>query len=369
MNVSAYESAYIQCIRESELAKTNSIKQITISDVSKLAGVSTATVSRVLNNTMPVSEDTAAKVRQAVKELDFVPNTSARILAGGKTHILGLIVPEIAALSLLPLLAGIEATTRSLGYGLLIYSSGSDVVPGEKFRNILNENNTDGMLVYVKSLGDEELTRLNKIGFPLVLLHHTPPKDLSIPYITFHNKRAAQELIDHLIEVHDYHRIAWLRGPDGHEDSNTREQGYRKSLSEHHIQFDPKLVGYGGFNYRDARKTVEGWLNEKLEIDAIFAGADEAAFGAISAISDSGLRVPEDIAVVGFDDIHLDRHLFPPLTTVHADFEEAGRQAVLQLTNLIETGESHQKVIVPTRLVIRRSCNCTWVPERRLYNP
>jgi LacI family transcriptional regulator, galactose operon repressor len=342
------------------LAKSSTIKRITISDVSKHAGVSIATVSRVLNNNFPVSEETAAKVRAAIKELNFIPNSSARILAGGKTHVLGLIIPEIAALSLIPLLAGIEMTTRSMGYGLLIYSSGVDSVPGEKIRHILNENNTDGMLVYVNSLDESELTRLNQIGFPLVLLHHTPPKNLSIPYITFHNKRAAQELVDHLIEVHSYRRIAWLRGPEGHEDSASREMGYLKSLSNHNIPFDPGLVGYGGFGYRDARETVSRWLEQKLEVDAIFAGADEAAFGAISAIQEAGQRVPEDIAVVGFDDIDLGRHLFPPLTTIRADFEQAGRQAVLQLVNLITTGKASNKVTVPTRLVIRRSCNCPW---------
>ncbi len=344
------------------MVKTSPFKRITISDVSKHAGVSIATVSRVLNNTLPVSEETAKKVRAAIEELNFIPNSSARILAGGKTHTLGLIIPEIAALSLLPLLAGIEKTARSMGYGLLIYASGAEPVPGEKLRHILNENNTDGLAVYVRCVDDEELTRLHRIGFPLVLLHHTPPKDLSIPYITFHNKRAAQELVDHLIEVHGYRRIAWLRGPDGHEDSDSREAGYRKSLNEHNIPFDPELVGYGGFNYQDARKTVEGWVKKQMPIEAVFAGADEAAFGAISAISDARLRVPEDIAVVGFDDIHLGRHLFPPLTTIHADFEEAGRQAVLQLISLINTGEAPKKVIVPTTLVIRRSCNCPWEP-------
>lgn len=342
------------------MAHNSPPKRVTISDVSRRAGVSIATVSRVLNNTLPVSDETAEKVRKAIRELNFVPNSSARVLAGGKTQVLGLVIPEIAALSLLPLLAGIETTARSLGYGLLIFSSGVDSVPGEKIRHILNENNTDGLIVYVNSLDEEELTRLNRIGFPVVLLHHTPPKNLSIPYITFHNQRASKELVDHLIEVHGYRRIAFLRGPEGHEDSALREKGYRKSLKDHELPFDPDLVGYGGFNFHDARETVSAWIQQKLQIDAIFAGADEAAFGAISAIVDAGLKVPEDIAVVGFDDIDLGRHLFTPLTTIHADFVGAGKEAVSQLVNLINTGKAAQKVILPTKLIIRRSCNCPW---------
>jgi len=342
------------------LVKKNTFKRATISDVSKYAGVSIATVSRVINGNFPVLEETAAKVRVAIEELNFVPNSSARILAGGKTRVFGLIIPEIAAPTLLPLLAGIEAAARSAGYGLLIYASGKEPISGEKLYPILNENNTDGFLVYVNVLDEAELTRLNHIGFPVVLLHQTPPKNLSIPYITFHNKRAAQEIVDHLIEAHGCRRIAWLRGPEGHEDSQHRELGYRKALSDHNIPFDPDLVGYGGFNYQDARATVAGWLSQQKKLDAIFTGDDESAFGAMSAIFDAGLRVPEDIAVVGFDDIHGERHLFPPLTTVHADFEEAGRQAVLQLVSLIATGKAPPRIIAPTRLVIRRSCNCHW---------
>jgi DNA-binding LacI/PurR family transcriptional regulator len=350
------------------LAKNITIKRATINDVSKHAGVSIATVSRVLNNTLPVSEETAEKVRTAIKELNYVPNTSARVLAGGKTHVLGLIIPEIAALSLIPLLSGIETTARSEGYRLLIYASGADSLSGEKIRNILDENNTDGLIVYVNSLDEEELTRLARIGFPVVLLHHTPPKGLSIPYITFRNKQASKELVDHLIEVHGYRRIAWLRGPEGHEDSTSRELGYRKSLEDHGLPFDPELVGYGGFNYRDAREMVCLWLERQLKIDAIFAGADEAAFGAISAIRDAGLRVPEDIAVVGFDDIDLGRHLFTPLTTIHADFESVGRQSVLQLMNLIHHGKASNRVVVPARLVVRRSCNCAWEADGTASN-
>jgi LacI family transcriptional regulator len=351
------------------MAKNTPLKRFTISDVSQHAGVSIATVSRVLNDTAPVSEETAAKVRAAIEELNYIPNTSARVLAGGKTHVLGLIIPEIASLSLIPLLAGIEGTARAMKYGLLIYTSGVEAVSGEKIRHILNENNTDGLLVYVNSLDEEELTRLNRLGFPVVLLHHTPPKNLSIPYITFHNQGAAQELIDHLIEVHGYRRIAWLRVPAGHEDSEAREQGYRKSLSDHGIVYDPELVGYGGFNYGDARETIGRWMDDGLKVDAVFAGADEAAFGAISAIREAGRRVPEDIAVVGFDDIDLGRHLFPPLTTIHADFEEAGKQAVLQLEKLISKGKAAKRVIVPTELIIRRSCNCPWEQRGSTVDP
>ena len=335
-------------------------KRATIRDVARLAGVSNATVSRVINANFPVNEETAAKVRTAIAELDFVPNASARVLAGGKTHLFGLLIPEIASVSLIPLLAGIEAAVRSSGYGLLVYSTGVESVSGEKLRYVINENNTDGLLVYVNSLAEQELARLSSLNFPVVLLHHSPPRNLPIPYITFQNKLASQRLVDHLIEVHGYRRIAWLRGPEGHEDSYYREVGYRASLSQHNIPFDPDLVGCGGFNFREAHQAIGSWLAQGKKMDAIFAGADEAAFGAITAITEAGLRVSEDIAVVGFDDIDLGHHLFPPLTTIRADFEEAGRQAVLQLVKLITTGKAPRKVVAPTELVIRRSCGCQW---------
>jgi DNA-binding LacI/PurR family transcriptional regulator len=181
---------------------------------------------------------------------------------------------------------------------------------------------------------------------------------LNIPYVTIENKAGAWKLVNHLIEVHTYRRIAFLRGPENHEDSYWRELGYREALESHGIPFDPALVATGGFHKEIARFAMEQWLRQGIEIDAIFAGDDEAATGVIAALQKAGMRVPEDIAVVGFDDVHLANYLMPPLTTVRAPIEQTGREAVRQLVSLLRTGEADPLVLLSTELVIRRSCGC-----------
>ena len=332
---------------------------VTIADVARRAGVSTATVSRVINQTAPVAEETAARVRAAITELNYRPSAAARGLASRKTNMLGLLTTEISVPFFTPILRGIEAGARETGFGLLIYCTQGEPSPTGEFHRPLGPHNTDGLLVFTGSLEDAELTQLHEINFPLVLLHQSPPDSLNIPYITFENKSGTRKLIDHLIEEHGYRRIAFLRGPENQEDSYWREMGYREALDAHGVPFDPALVATGGFDKEEAQVPVEKWLTEGVYIEAIFAGDDEAAIGVITALQRAGKRVPEDIAVVGFDDVHLAHYLMPPLTTVRAPVEQAGREAVRQLVQLIRTGHADPLVLLPTELVIRRSCGCS----------
>jgi DNA-binding LacI/PurR family transcriptional regulator len=163
-------------------------------------------------------------------------------------------------------------------------------------------------------------------------------------------------LVEHLIAVHGRRRIAFLRGPEAHEDSYWREIGYRQALEAAGLPFDPALVATGGFDRDVAHRAVHDLLAGGAQPDAIFAGDDEAAVGVLAALSDAGRQVPDDIAVVGFDDQRLSAYLTPPLTTVRAPTEEVGRQAAHQLISLIRTGQAKRLVLLPTELVIRRSC-------------
>ncbi len=327
----------------------------TISDVARLAGVSIATVSRVMNETAPVADETVEKVRQAMKMLGYIPQTAARTLAGRKTETVGLLLPEIGGAFFAPMLRGIEQGLQGSGFDLLIYATTQD--PEKDGRGPLGEHNTDGLLVFTNRLGHAEITRLHQRGFPLVLLHRTPPRGLDIPYVSFENKAGTRRIIEHLIEVHGYRRIGFL-ATAGNEDSTWRELGYREALDAHGIAFDPALVAEGGFDDILAQSAVRQWLVDGVELDAIFAGDDEAASGAIIALNRAGKRVPADVAVVGFDDVPFAAHLLPPLTTVRAPIETAGRVAAEQLICLIQTGEAQSFTLLPTELVIRQSCGC-----------
>src|SRR5688500_17538866 len=194
----------------------------TISDVARRAGVPLATVRRGLNETAPVAEETVPRVRAAIKKLNYVPHAAARPLAARKTNTIGLLLPEISGAFFAPMLRGIEAGSQAGGVDLLIHATRAPDGDQRSPRQ-LGEHNTDGLLVFTNYLDDAEITRLNRKGFPLVLLHRSSPNELNIPYVTFENKAGARQLMDHLIEVHGYRRIAFLEGPAGNEDSYWRK--------------------------------------------------------------------------------------------------------------------------------------------------
>lgn len=328
----------------------------TIADVARRAGVSIATVSRVLNASAVVDPGTAAQVRQAVAALHYTPHAAARMLASQRTQTLGLLLPEISGSFFHPLLRGIEAAAAEEGYDLLIHTT-RQPSPAYQPRRTLGEHNTDGLLVFSDSLDPRELTRLEGRGFPTVLLHRSPPHGSALPCVTVENLRGAGAVVQHLID-HGRRRILFLQGPPGHDDSLQREKGYRATLQANRIAFDPALVLCGGFNRREAQRTMEGFLLAGVPFDAVFSGDDDAAVGVLLALRQAGLRVPQDVAVAGFDDQEFAAALNPPLTTVRAPTEQVGRTAVHTLVRVIRGEAFPQETILPTGLVVRESCGC-----------
>jgi LacI family transcriptional regulator len=328
----------------------------TIQDVADLAGVSIATVSRVVNGKSPVVPKTAQRVMDAIRELNYVPRAAARILASKHTNTLGLIVPEISGEFFAPMLRGIEAAAGEAGFDLLIHTTAYKIP--DMRRHTLGEHNTDGLLVFIGSMELAELTRLESIGFPVVFLHQTAPEGLNIPVVTVENKKGALLAVEHLIETHACRRIVYLSGPEGNEDSSWRERGYRLALEKHAIAYDPALVLPGDFSSMRAAQAVRELLDSGLTFDAIFSGDDLAAVGAMSALREAGKQIPEDIKIVGFDDIPLARHLTPPLTTIHAPTEEVGRTATDLLVRLVRRESVESEILLPTELTIRESCGC-----------
>ena len=336
--------------------KNTSRRAPTIDDVAKLAGVSSATVSRVINNSAPVIPATLQKVHAAIEALNYHPSSAARILAQRKTNTLGLLVPEISETFFIPLLRGIEHTARQAGFSLLIHTT--SYRPENNSFAMLGEQNTDGLLVFSESLADEELSRLQQTGFPVVLIHQDSPEDLHIPAITIGNKQGVRNLVDHLIEQHGHRRIVHLRGPQTANDALWREKGYRQSLAEHGIPYDPALVLPGNFDADTAQNAIRDLIQHGTTFDAVFSGDDGSALGVLAALQKAGIRVPEDVSVVGFDDVDFASHVHPPLTTVRAPTEQVGEKAVQQLLRLIAGEDVEPVTLLPVELVIRRSCGC-----------
>lgn len=331
----------------------------TIKDVAEHAGVSIATVSRVLNKTAPVQDETAQRVFTAVEALKYRPKAAARILARQKTDTIGLLLPVISGDFFAEMLQGIERGVVEGGYGLLIHSTFSTVMPNPSNKHVLGEHNTDGVIIFSDSLDEEELRRFHDIGFPVVLLHRSSPAGLDIPCVTVENKNGARAIVEHLIVVHDRRRIVFLRGPDGHEDSAWRELGYKQALERHAIPFDADLVELGNFNSQDAQAAMWRLMARGVPFDAVFAADDDSAAGALAALQSAGRRVPQDVGLAGFDNSPFAPALNPPLTTINAHIQQAGYTAAQQLVRLLQTGQADPIVLLPTELVIRRSCGCT----------
>jgi DNA-binding LacI/PurR family transcriptional regulator len=331
------------------------IQRATITDVAKLAGVSISTVSRVLNETAPVSEDAVVRVRNAVEMLSFTPHAAARTLAVRKTDTVGLLLPEMASSFFVPTLRGIESAVREAGLDLLIFAGDPNSPRRNESHQPLGEHNTDGLIVFANQLEMSEVSRLYQRGFPVVLIHRSAPVGLPIPSVRFDNRGGLRRLMNHLIDDCGRRRIAFLRGPEGNEDSFWRETAYRESLEVHGIPWRSELVETAHFTEVGGEEAIRNMILAGVEFDAVFAGDDEAAAGALMALRKYGLRVPEDVALAGFDDATMARHLNPPLTTIRAPIETASYLAARYLVRMIRGEEVETNTQLPVELIVRES--------------
>jgi LacI family transcriptional regulator len=230
----------------------------------------------------------------------------------------------------------------------------------------IGPQNTDGIVVFADSLGDDIIRSLVEKQFPVVLIHRSAPKDCNVPCVTIENKATSRKLVDHLIEDHGRRRIAFLRGPQLQEDSKWREQGYCESLLNHNLAIDPTLILNGEFDRDIARESVLSFFQRSSsDCDAIFCGDDDAAIGVVGALHDLHLNIPGQVSVVGFDDQSISAYLDPPLTTVRAPTEMVGRQAAAVLFGLLSGQSVAPVMLLQTEIVYRRSCGCHELPSIR----
>jgi DNA-binding LacI/PurR family transcriptional regulator len=331
---------------------------ITIRDVARQADVSVATVSRYFNHPLSLSIENAGRIRKVMKELKYVPLMAARHLATHKTGTVGLLSFTVDYSFFGPLVAGLEKALKENGYNLLIATyqaeAGGDVIPP------IGPQNADGVVVFSNTLSEERLAEWYGIHFPVVLVHRTAPHALPIPSVNVENAAASYKLVEHLIEVHGRKQIVFVRAPGCQEDAYCREMAYKAALQAHSIAYDPNLIIGGNYNRSAARQAMQEYLAKTPpHFNAVFAGDDDLAISVISALQSNGLKVPEDVAVVGFDDQRFAGLLVPALTTVHAPTEEVGRVAGQQMLKLLDGREADCMSVLPTEVVYRQSCGCS----------
>jgi DNA-binding LacI/PurR family transcriptional regulator len=325
----------------------------TIYDVARLAGVSTATVSRALNGTGQIAPATRAAIDAAVAQLGYHPNTAARSLVTRSTQTIALLLPDITNPFYADLVSGIQRRALETGHTMLLCTTEGDAEREEQYLALLRAKQVDGVLVDGLVLPPDRIARFVRNGPPIVCLDRDV-ESASVPLVQVDNRLGARRATEHLLEL-GHRQIAHVAGAPGLGISEERVGGYRDALVAVGLAPDPRLVATGAFTEEGGHEATLGLL-DAAEPTAVFAANDLSALGALSALAERGLRVPDDVSVVGFDDLRLSRFTTPPLTTVHQPAREIARRATDLLLDLA-AGRPPQELrhVLEPELVVRGS--------------
>ncbi|NLW09724.1 MAG: LacI family transcriptional regulator [Firmicutes bacterium] len=329
---------------------------ITIKDVAKRVGVSPSVVSRALNNRYGVRESTREKIVRAAKEMGYYPNAAARSLVTRRTATIGVMMADLSEPYYTQIIKGMEFSASKSGYTLLFSNSYESLEKSKVLEKMVYAERVDGVVIVGSNIEEQEyILKLVERKVPFVLLE----RDFADPCINcvyvdnvYGGYLATKYLLDK-----GHTRIAHISGKIGFQVALDRLEGYKKALREAGLPFEKKLVIPGNFVWQDGYAAMKKLLRLRPRCTAVFTANDTMAFGALQAITESGLSVPEDIAVMGFDDLEFSSLTNPPLTTVSQPRYEMGKEAVRIVTSLIEHGASEEgvKMCYRPEIVIRRS--------------
>jgi LacI family transcriptional regulator len=359
------------CYRHSEkgLCMTN---KITIRDIAHLAGVSTTTVSRVLNNKPDVDPATRERILQLIAEHDFVPSVTASGLAG-RSRLIGVLVPSFDWPFVPEIMSGIAKGMKDTPYELILYSVNEATREHDEstvIDRILTTQLTAAVLAVFPGHLSRQIIRLHKHNFPVVVIDDQEQVPV-VPWVGAENENGAYMAVRHLLQK-GHRRIAHIQGPMKYLCSRERHDGYCRALREQGIEIDPQLSIEGDFlegtGYQAAQTLFS--LPPEQRPTAIFASSDMMAYGVLSAARARGLRVPRDLALIGFDDIRSSSLIRPALTTVRQPFFEMGQQGIKVLLSTLNTVQNAQwppttkpqqetgyvRIQLATHLIVRESC-------------
>ncbi len=336
-------------------------KRPTIKDVAAQAGVSYQTVSRVINDQPGVTEKTRSKVQQAIAELNYRPSLAARSLPGRRSYVIGFIIPYdpdylIRDPNLLAQISGADTEANAHGYNLLLSTAGDSKSGLEAYNRFIRNHVGDGALVIETACSREGGELLANQDYPYVSLG----RDLGNPnaYVVSSDNRDGGRLItQHLLEK-GHQRIGVINGPPIGAVAGLQErlEGHQQALAEAGLSFDPTLMVYGDYTRPSGEQATQQLLAHPNPPTAIFALNDRMAMGAIRAIQTTGLRVPEDVAVAGYDDVPAAADFNPRLTTITGSARKVGQLAAQMLFKLIAGDTLQEKeVILPAELIVRES--------------
>ena len=318
--------------------------------------MSKATVSLALNGKPGVASETRRRILEIAERLNYQPNASARSLVLQRTQTIGVIVPDISSPFYAELVRGLEEEASRQGFYLLLATTLGKPSREEMCFRLLGEQRVDGIVILTPR-GDEELIqRIQAKGFPLVVVDRDVQSADGVVEVIVDNFHGALSAVEHLIGL-GYRRIGFINGIPELQASQDRLRGYQVALQEHGLVLNPEWITVGHFCAEGGYWGMKKLLAISPPLDSVFAASDMMAIGAIRAIREQGLRIPQDIAVVGFDDVPLAAQVDPPLTTVRQPIAEMGKIACRLLVQLINGEEVQQrKVMLQPQLVVRQSC-------------
>ena len=329
-------------------------------DVAERAGVSVTTVSHVVNETRPVSDELRQRVSAAMDELGYQPNRLARSLRLQETHTIGMIVPDSANPFFAEVARGIEDTSFEQSYNVILCNSDGNLDKELLYTNVLVEKQVDGILFVAAGVSTEHIRALQTRRMPLVLVDRDIP-GVAVDSVLTDNARGGWQAIHYLIEL-GHRRIGCITGPSDVTPSAERVTGYRQALREAGIAADENLVVKGDFQYQSGFRATQQLLEVNDPPTAVFACNDLMAVGAISAVIESGRKVPADLSVIGFDDVPLASFTNPPLTTIAQPKYEMGALATTMLLERVQDRDTPpRRKLLDTSLFVRHStASPTW---------
>ncbi len=338
--------------------KSARLSGITVKDVAAQAGVSTATVSRVLSGKGGVRKELELRVRKAIETLNYHPNQAARRLRERKSKIIGVLVSDIQIPFFASIVVGIDKVLQEAGY-LLLLGNTYDTSAGEKLHiDIFLGEEVSGIIFAPADAGDvSHYRRLQEIGMPLVAIDRVPG-DLSVDTVQIANTRAASKAIQHLLQE-GHERIALITGPSSVSTATERQAGYEQALKAANMPLDPGLIQVGDYTHEGAYRAMRFLMESNPCPSAVLVANSVMALGVLQYIHEHCLGIPDDVALISFDDLPWASALRPPLTVIAQPVHEIGTVAArLMLDRIREPLSSTKHVILETQLITRASCNC-----------
>ncbi|MBE3580653.1 MAG: LacI family DNA-binding transcriptional regulator [Thermoanaerobacteraceae bacterium] len=325
----------------------------TIYDVAKAAGVSIATVSRVINGYPFVAEKTREKVLQAMRELNYAPNLLAAALMKKNTYTVGLLIPDISNPFFAEITRGAEDTANKFGFNIIICNTDNDPEKESKYVNLLLQKSVDGIIFATSEIVNQNIIMLKEKEFPIVLIAREV-EGVEVDAVLADNFQGAYEGVKYLISL-GHRTIAFIGEPLNIKSTRERQAGYEKALKEAGLPVKDELIITGLKTLEDSFRVVKAFY-PRTRPSAFFAANDVLAIGVLRALKELGVGIPRDVSVLGFDNTIFAAIAEPPLSSVAQPMRQMGKMAMMRLINRIRNREDvAKKIVLPTKLVLRSS--------------